>query len=377
VTAAVDTASRAIAGAEVRLDRLWLHDFRSWETAALEPAPGLTVLVGPNGAGKTNILEAIGYLASRRSLRGAAGPAMIRSGATSAVVRAEARRGSRSLLLEAEIQTSGRDRFQLNRQPVRQRSTLAEGLVVSVFTPDDLELVKAGPAGRRDWLDGILAASGPAGAGLVSDVDRILRQRSGLLRQVAPTTSARLDPSARTTLEVWDEQLVTKGEALGRARADLLASLHPALIEAHTALTAGGAGASVAYEPPWLTGGLAASLESVRADELRRGQTLVGPHRDEIELTLDGRPARTHASQGEQRTLALTLRLAAHRHLTQILGAAPLLLLDDVFSELDAARSAALVAHLPAGQALLTTAAEVPAGTQPERVVRVARGELG
>lgn len=358
------------------VEHLWLTDFRSWPAAELVPAGGLTVLTGPNGAGKTNLLEAVAFLGTRRSFRAAPTAALIRTGADQAVVRAEGSRGTRRVLLEAEIKASGRDRFLLNRQPVRGRRGLADAIVTSVFTPDDLELVKGGPAARRGWLDDVLAAASPAGARLVDDTERILRQRGGLLRQVAPIAPARLAGAEADTLAVWDEQLAAAGDALGRARADLLDRLRPALADAHVALAGSGSPLEVRYDPSWLSAGLGAALAEARAHELRRGHNLVGPHRDDVHLEVDGRPARTHASQGEQRTVALALRLAAHRHLAQVLGATPVLLLDDVFSELDEQRAAALVEHLPAGQALLTTTSGAPRGTRPDLVVGVEEGGL-
>ncbi len=340
------------------LERIWLRDFRSYGEAALELDAGLTVVTGPNGSGKTNLLEAVGYLATQRSFRGHPTDALVRTGADRAVVRAEGRDAERSLLLEAEIVPGGRSRFQLNRQPVRRARDLASTVRVSVFTPDDLELVKGGPGERRAWIDDLLVSLHLRNSAMQDDLDRILRQRNALLKSLNGRAE-RLDESAALTLDVWDTKLAEVGAAVVAARQRLLEALTPLLDEAYGVIagSAGAASVSARYEPSWQgaadRAGLAAALAAGRTEDVRRGVSLVGPHRDDLSLRIDGRPSRTHASQGEQRTLALAMRLAGHRHVTAVTGSAPILLLDDVFSELDPSRCAALLRHLPAGQALL------------------------
>ncbi|HWC10762.1 MAG TPA: DNA replication/repair protein RecF [Acidimicrobiales bacterium] len=368
----------------MQLDHLWLTDFRSWTAAELALSGGLTVVRGRNGAGKTNLLEAVGYLATLSSFRGAPAEALVRHGAEQAVVRGEGRRGDRTVLVEVEIRPRGRGRVVLNRQPVRRASDLFDALRVSVFSPDDLVLVKGPPAGRRRWLDDALVSLHPRYDALRRDFERVVRQRTTLLGQAG----GRLTPDVATTLDVWDAKLTETGEALAGARADLLARMEPLVAKAYCDLAGcvpGGTIVGLRYDAPWRERGLAAGLVDSRADELRRGVSLLGPHRDDVVLTLADLPARTHASQGEQRTLALALRLAAHTVVAEEVGEPPLLLLDDVFSELDADRSARLVEHLTpglrgpnavAGQALLTTTGPVPAGAVPERVLRVADGRL-
>ncbi|MFP5317913.1 MAG: DNA replication/repair protein RecF [Acidimicrobiia bacterium] len=355
----------------MRLDRLWLADFRNYESADVPLPPGLLAVVGDNGAGKTNLLEAVAYLATLASFRGVGGEALVRTGAPQAVVRGEGERQGRTLLIEAEIRPNGRGRVTVNRQPLRRSADLAGTLRVSVFSPDDLELVKGGPTGRRRYLDDALASLHPRHAAARRDFERVLRQRNALLQQ----SGGRLTDDVVTTLEVWDARLVETGEALGQARADLAARLDPAVAKAYAEMSGTGA-AGLSYDAPWRADGLAAALHLARRDELRRGVSLVGPHRDDLVLAVNGMPARTHASQGEQRSLALALRLAAHSVVSEQVGEPPLLLLDDVFSELDAARSAALVAHLPPGQAVLTTAGDLPAGVSPDRTVTVAGGRI-
>ncbi len=364
----------------MRLSRLWLADFRSYAHAELVPAPdGLTVVVGANGQGKTSLLEAVAWLATMSSFRNAPTEALVRDGASRAVVRAEGDRGGRALLVEAEIPRQGRARVQVNRQPLRRSRDLLGALRVSVFSPDDLILVKGGPAERRRLLDEALVALSPRWDALRADVERVLRQRGALLKQAA----GRLTPEVAVTLDVWDAKLAEAGSALARARADLVVTLEPAVTKAHDQVASCAATVGLAYEAGWAGPGqdlsvsrLACTLLSARQDDLRRGVTTIGPHRDDLGLVLSGRPARTHASQGEQRTLALALRLGVHATVSEQVETPPVLLLDDVFSELDPARTSALVAHLPSGQALLTTAGDLPMGVHPDAVVRLVGHQL-
>lgn len=327
--------------------------------------------MGRNGQGKTNLLEAVAHLAGS-SLRGATTEAMVRVGAERAVVRADALRGPRELLLEAEIAARGRSRIQLNRQPVKRRRDLLDALSVTLFSPDDLVLVKGGPGERRSWLDEAAVGLDPQTDGVRSDVERILKQRNALLKQ----SRGRLDDAAALTLDVWDDRLARAGEALAERRAAALAQLVPRITQAYRDLAGVPLPVSATYDAPWRTAGLADALIGAREQDLRRGVTTVGPHRDEVQFGLDDLPARTHASQGEQRSLALAMRLAVHRAVTDARGESPILLLDDVLSELDGERTEALLAHLPPGQTLLTTAGPLPRQTEPELVLRVADGTV-
>jgi len=368
----------------VRLHHVWLTDFRNYQSAELDLAPGLTVVVGGNGEGKTNLLEAIGYLASLASFRGAPPEALVRSGCQRAVVRGEGDREGRNLLVEAEIACAGRGRVAVNRQPLRRSAELLGALRASVFSPDDLELVKGGPSARRRYLDDALVGVHPRNDALRRDLERVVRQRTTLLRQ----SGGRLSPDIATTLDVWDAKLISVGEALAAARSELVDRLQPALARAYEQVAGRPAGqkatVTARYDAPWRDQGLAAALVAARSEELRRGVSLVGPHRDDLALTVSAMPARTHASQGEQRSLALALRLAAHSVVGEAVGEPPFLLLDDVFSELDATRSRALLdalaatsfGHTAGGQAVLTTAEALPAGAEPELVVRIAGGRI-
>lgn len=357
----------------MQLQKLWLTDFRSYESAELALAPGLTAVLGDNGRGKSNLLEAVGWLATLESFRGAPTEALVRVGAERAVLRAEGLTDTRATLIEAQLVPSGRNRVLVGKQRLQRTRDLLGVVRVSVFTPDDLDLVKGGPAGRRRYLDDTLVALHPKYDAVRGDVERVLKQRGALLKQVQ---GRRLDESAALTLDVFDAKLVEAGEELTRLRVALCERLRPALCEAYAAVAVGADGrreVGVRYESTWHEhpGGLAAALAAGRSDDVRRGTNLVGPHRDELALLIGGLPARTHASQGEQRSLALALRLAAHAVVGATTGSPPVLLLDDVFSELDPVRSHALLAALPAGQALLTSASGLPAGATPERVLRV------
>jgi DNA replication and repair protein RecF len=356
----------------VHLHRLWLQDFRCYTEAELTFDDGLTAVVGANGEGKSSLLEAVGYLASLKSFRGVPTEALVRRGASSAVVRAEGTRDGRSLLIEAEITTTGRNRVQVNRQRLQRARDLVEALRVSVFSPDDLELIKGGPSLRRGFCDDTLVALSVANHQLRADFDKVLRQRNTLLKQA----KGRLSEDVATTLDVWDTQFATLGDELATRRVDLIAQLNPLLAASYDAVAGRSAEVALSYDPPWAHGGLGAALAAGRADDIRRGVTLVGPHRDELDLSVAGLPARTHASQGEQRSAALALRLASHHLVSEATNSSPVLLLDDVFSELDPHRSDALVRALPTGQTLLTTAGVLPPGIEPGRIVTISDGTI-
>jgi DNA replication and repair protein RecF len=361
----------------VRLDRLWATDFRNYTHLDLVLAPGVTVVLGDNGQGKTNLLEAMTYLATLSSFRAVPNEALVRHGCDRAVVRAEGSRDGRALLLEAELRRAGRGRVAVNRQPLRRARDLLGALRATVFSPDDLGLVKGGPGERRRYLDDVLVALHPRHEALRSELERVLRQRNTLLRQA---TGHRADAELLATLDVWDVKFAQAGEALGAARQELIDRLQPELTKAYAQVSGDRTGAAAdvvaVYDAPWRTEGLLTALGRARADELRRGVSLVGPHRDDVVLTIGELPARTHGSQGEQRSLALALRLASHAVVTTAVGEPPLLLLDDVFSELDETRAGALVAHLPAHQAVLTSTGVLPMGARPDLVVRIADGRV-
>lgn len=348
---------------------LSLTDFRSYDRAEVEFATGLTVIVGPNGHGKTNLLEAIGFAAGMGSLRGAPDGALIKDRADAAVVRCLARTAdSREVLIEAELARSRPNRVRVNNQPIARRRDLVGVLTVTVFSPEDLDLVKGEPARRRRWIDDALTAVRPSVGALRTEVDRILRQRNTLLRQAG----GRATDDVVITLDVWDSKLAAAGDELRDRRHELLRALGPRIRSYYAQIAKGGDEADGAYMSSWGEESLADALAAVRRDDLRRATTTVGPHRDDILLRIRGQPSRTHASQGEQRSLALALRLAVDAEVRERRDVQPVLLLDDVFSELDSIRAAALLDALPPSQRILTTAAGLPAGVRSDQLIRLA-----
>ncbi|MEM8926491.1 MAG: DNA replication and repair protein RecF [Actinomycetota bacterium] len=350
----------------MQITRLWLTDFRSYHELELDLSLGLTAIIGPNGVGKTNLLEALSLLATLKSFRGAPVDSLVRRGAERAFVRAEGIRDEREVLIELEL-AKGKTRAQVNRQRLRRARDLLGAVRVTVFAPDDLALIKEGPALRRDFLDDALVALDPGADALVTDLDRILRQRNALLRQ----SHGRLDEAAAMTLDVWDAKLAATGEALTRRRTELVETLMPMVTDAYTTLAGRSTKIDGNYERSWSGESLAEAVAAGRDDDVRRGVTQRGPHRDELQLLVDGLAARTEASQGEQRTLALAMRLSAHRLIADRIGEPPLLLLDDVLSELDPDRSRALLDNLPPGQTVITSAGDLPPEAKADHELRL------
>jgi DNA replication and repair protein RecF len=355
----------------VSLHRIELLDFRTFPAAVFTPeTEGTTVISGPNGTGKTSVLEAMVYLGTQRSFRGAPREAMVRTGADRGIIRAEWHSGLSPTLIEAEIVLAGRSRTQVNRKTASGRKDLAHAAPCTIFSPEDLALVSGGPRVRRELLDDALALVDAEGARAADEVERVLRQRAALLRQAGGRVSA----DVTSTLDVWDQRLADAGKILVTARERLVSALDEFVGPAYGRLAGQPDQLVVSqhYARSW-TGELLDALAQSRKDDLRRGVNTVGPHRDDLVLTLEGREARTHASQGEQRCLALALRIGIHQLVVTRTGLTPTLLLDDVFSELDPDRSRALVAELPPGQSVLTTAAPLPEGIVVARVVDIAQ----
>ena len=355
------------------VEQLELVDFRNYQHATFDLTAGITCVIGQNGQGKTNLAEALGYLSGLSSFRQVPADALVRVGADQAIIRAHIiDDDGRTSLIEVEITRTGRGRVQVNRQRLQRTRDLLGTVRTSVFSPDDLTLVKGGPGERRRFLDDALVALATKNDALRLEVDRVLKQRNTLLRQA----SGRLDADASITLDVWDARLVEVGERLGHGRRVLVERLQPFVAEAYVQLAGEEHEVSLSYDPPWRQQGLHAALADARADDVRRGVSTVGPHRDELDLVINGLPARTHASQGEQRTLALSLRLGAHRLVTEHVASSPVLILDDVLSELDDDRATALLRELPAGQVLITTASPLPVAAHPDRVLRIKNGTV-
>jgi DNA replication and repair protein RecF len=357
----------------VTITSLSIRDFRCFVEEQIElDQKGLTVLHGPNGSGKTSVLEATGWLATGRSIRGAGREVVVRRGAERAILRALTVVSGRDALVELEIRPDRASRIQLDRRPIRTRKELAEALKVTVFSPGDRRLVDGGPGERREFLDDLLSERSPLLEATVDEVSHVLRQRAALLRQCGP----RPDDAATATLDVWDARLAASGTVLAEARESLSTELSPFVSEAYSRISRSPEKVTLRYRRSW-DGDLLESLRVARPEDMRRQLTTVGPHRDELEVSLGPSPARTHASQGEQRTIALALRLASHELRCTQSDEPPVLLLDDVFSELDPMRSSTLMELLPDGQVLLTTAVEPPANVEASRVVEVSDGRFG
>lgn len=351
----------------MHVTQLELRDFRAYEELHHEFGPGTTVLVGENGRGKTTVLEAVAWAATGASFRRVTDAALVREGTPQAIVRMGIRElDGREQILEAEINAVGRNRVLVNHRPMTRDRDRAAFVRVTVFAPDDLELIKDAPARRREYLDGLLTQSAPRYGAARSDFDRVLRQRNALLR------AGRRDGPDHATMAVFDEHLVAAAQEVIRGRLRLTDRLLPHVIHGYQALAGRDHQIVGTYVAEWhgavlgddgdeIQTALRDALVRRRDQEWARGVTLVGPHRDDWSLTLNGLDARTRASQGEQRSLALALRLGGHALVTELVDEPPVLLLDDVFSELDGFRAEALVASLPVGQTLITTATDVPA----------------
>jgi len=364
----------------VHLAHLSLTDFRSYASAELRLDAGVTALVGPNGQGKTNLVEAVGYLATLDSHRVASDAPLVRAGAERAVVRGSVVRDLRSILIELEINPGKANRARVNKSPVPRPREVLGILRTVLFAPEDLALVKGDPSERRRFLDDLLVARTPRLAAVRSDYDRVLKQRNALLK-TAGLARRSGGPDLRT-LDVWDAHLSRAGAELLAARVELVEAIRPLVDKAYAAVAHGSTstsveyvaslGAEVALQPDRdvLAAALQAALAGVRSEELERGITLVGPHRDELLLKINDLPARGYASHGESWSLALALRLGSYDLLCAD-GGEPVLILDDVFAELDVDRRdrlASLVA--PAEQVLITAAvaADVPEALAGARV---------
>jgi DNA replication and repair protein RecF len=355
---------------------LSLTDFRSWASVDVPLEPGVNVLIGRNGSGKTNLVEALGYLATLSSHRVATDAPLIRRGTERAIVRAAVVSQDRELLLELEIAAGRANRARINRAPLARPRDLIGVLRTVLFAPEDLALVRGDPSERRRLLDEVLVMRAPRLAGTRADYDRVLKQRNALLKS---SGTARRSGGELGTLDVWDEHLATAGAELLAARWALVGELRPHVGAAYADLAGGATEAGLAYRSsvplpdgadpadpaalgPPLTAAMLAELQRMRPAELDRGISLVGPHRDELEISLGEGLARGFASHGESWSLALALRFGAFALLRSD-GVDPVLVLDDVFAELDTARRdrlATLVAD--ADQVLITAAvaADVP-----------------
>jgi DNA replication and repair protein RecF len=382
----------------VLIRALSLKDFRNYAIADVDFTSGPNLFTGSNGQGKTNLVEAIGYLSTLGSHRVALDSAMIRSGLDAAIIRARVENGKQAALVEVQINRVGQNRAQVNGSTIRVRE-LPRYVSTVLFAPEDIALVRAEPSGRRRFLDQVLVLRVPRMAGVIADYDRVLKQRNSLLKSARNVGS-----SALGTLDIWDERLVDFGSQVIEARSALVADLNPALSEAYEAVAGASQQASMAHSLSILsssadedgteveTAGLGErvsaaaaalafrqALVRVRKAELARGISLVGPHRDDILLQLNGVPARGFASHGESWSFALALKLASAALLRKDSSSGdPVLILDDVFAELDVSRRDRLATAIADFEQVLITAAvledvpQVLAGSS----VRVSAGQI-
>lgn len=375
----------------MRITHLHLTDFRSYADQEIEFGPRVTTLVGRNGQGKTNVVEAVRYLSTLSSHRVAADAPLIRQGADRAVVRARVEKSGRSLALEITVNAGRANAARIGRAVVKPRE-LVGALRTVVFAPEDLALVKGDPAGRRVFMDELCVALQPTLAGDLADYDRVLRQRSSMLKTAK---NARGD---LTMLDIWDEKLAQLGGRIMAARLRAVAGLAPHVHAAYNAVAPGDANCVISYSTRLadhkdfsadapasdLGAVLFERLQEVRSQEIQRGVTLAGPHRDDLDIQLGSMPAKGYASHGESWSCALALRVGSYELLTHDDGpdsyedGEPVLILDDVFAELDTGRRQALANRLAAASQVLITAAvadDIPAALQGDVLV-VADGKV-
>ena len=350
----------------VHVSHLTLHDFRSYAAVEVPLDPGVTAFVGSNGQGKTNLVEAVDYLSRLASHRVAGDAPLIRAGADQALVRAAVVRDGRTAVLEVELSPGRANRARINRSPLPRARDLVGVLRTVVFSPEDLALVKGDPSERRRFLDDLLVLRTPRLAGVRADYDRVLKQRNSLLKTIHTARGSSRD-AALATLAVWDDHLVAAGTELLAARRALVADLAPYLGKAYEAVARGATrdDARISYkssiEGDEFAEAFRAELARRQDDEVGRGITLVGPHRDDLLLTLGPGeehrlPVRGYASHGESWSFALALRLASY-DLLRAEGDDPILILDDVFAELDSDRRGQLAELVSGAEQVLVTAA--------------------
>ncbi|BDI21228.1 DNA replication/repair protein RecF [Herbiconiux sp. L3-i23] len=382
----------------MRVRHLNLVDFRNYESADVELLPGVNVFVGSNGQGKTNLVESLGYLSTLGSHRVSSDQALVRQGKDSAIVRALLAHGDREILVELQINAGSANKVQVGRSPAKLRD-LPRYLSSVLFAPEDLSLVRGDPSGRRRMLDNLLVLLSPRLAGVLSDYDRVLRQRNTLLKSARATGTK---GAGLATLDIWDERLVELGSEIVAQRLSLVDQLRGHVAGAYTAIAGAdhrprlGMQVSVLANDPdsddrgtervessidaaELAERFRESLSRVRPRELDRAITLVGPHRDDLHLELNGLPARGYASHGESWSFALALRLAAAELVRESSSAGdPVLILDDVFAELDEPRRERLAVAVAGYEQVLVTAAvegDIPS-TLTGRLIRIRAGRI-
>lgn len=383
----------------MRVTHVELKDFRNYRELTLELVPGPTLIVGSNGQGKTNLVEALGFLSTLGSHRVSTDHAMVRQSMDAAIVRVRLEHNERKFLAEVQINRSGANRAQINRSVIRTRE-LPRYFSSVLFAPEDLALVRGEPSGRRRFIDDLLVLRSPRFSGVMSDYERVVKQRNMLLKSAR---ASGVRDTQLSTLDVWDERLIAFGSEIISARSALVADLSPEVARAYERIVGADHGASLANSLSVIsrqddsdnavatndvgeiisvadaTAAFTAALTSVRKAERDRAITLVGPHRDDLIFGLNGLPARGYASHGESWSFALALKLASAELLRRDSAAGdPVLILDDVFAELDQSRRERLASSISGFEQVLITAAvygDVPAELAAN-VVRIQAGEV-
>jgi DNA replication and repair protein RecF len=357
----------------VGLHELRLRNFRLFSELTFQPdREAITVLLSANGTGKTSVLEAVYAMATASSFRSSAASDMIKTGESLCEVHGVLFQRDRRVQVDLTLTRGVRNatkRMLVNGQRPKSRAELSETIPLTVFTPEGVDVIRQGPENRRLFLTNLLTDVHPITGDVVERFTRILSQRNALLRALQ---GERPGPTQRDELEVWTSDFCSVSEELVGHRERLIGDLSPIVEKYYHELAHDSVPVGVDYEPSW-RGSLIDAVHAAFDDDRFRGHTTVGPQRDDIALALDGRDTRRQASQGEQRTLALALRLAGHELVQQLRGVDPLLLLDDVFSELDPQRSDRLLHLLPSGQTLVTTASPLPEGMSPAAVIDLTR----
>jgi len=356
---------------------LQLRNFRNYATLDLSLGGGVVGVVGDNAQGKTNLVEALVVLSTLKSFRGVANDAVVRDGAEAAVLRADlVHDDGREFLIEIELKREGRSTVQINRKRAARTRDLLTALRTSVFMPEDLYLIRGAAAERRTVLDDAVVALDPTRHDLVGEVERVVRQRNSLLKDLGPRPTA----NALASLDAWDDKLAAIGDELGRARAAVVDDIAGRVQAAYAALAGDGVQVTLNYAAPWRETGLTVALREARDADLRRGTSTVGPHRDDLLVSIDALAARTQGSHGEQHSLGLALRMGIHHAVSDRWGSPPVLVLDDVLAGLDPRRKAAvfeqMLVHLPTRQVLVTSPEALPDSPRITRVLRVIAGTI-
>ncbi len=348
-----------------------ISNFRNIASMRLEPSPsGVTAITGFNGQGKSSVIEALAYALSGRSFRSSPKESLVAKGADQSIVRMNLVSKEREILVELALNKGKSDKLMSNRNNV-SRSEMARLAPLTIFTPRDIEIIAGPPAERRDFVDSSLIAMGPRAGESVENFERLLRHRSSLLRDIAFSN----DPSLSEMLLVFDERIAEEGERLTRMRLALLAKIEPVLSDLYAGISGESDRISITYNSTWGQDLRAALVES-RIEDIKKGATSVGPHRDEIVFTLHGLNARYEASQGEQRTLAFSLKMALHELIRDRLGEDPIVLLDDVFSELDERRIEKVLEIAKDAQVVVTTSVDQQVDTHVKLKLKIVGGVL-